>query len=321
MIDSIEPPILKLDSLSVHFPIETGFLRRKKGMIRAVNGVSLDIWPGETLGLVGESGCGKSTLGRTVVKLQIPNRGDVFINGQNLGEKSRTAREVQLIFQDPFSSLNPRMTIGEAISEVLRQHRVVPVDQITQRLVTLMQMVELSPDQIDRYPHEFSGGQRQRIGIARALAVEPKLIICDEIVSALDVSVQAQILNLLMHLQQDKGFAYLFISHDLSVVRQIAHRIAVMYAGKIVEMGATEQVMSEPLHPYTQSIMASARGKVTTFGEVANPAKLPSGCYFHPRCPLAADTDGTLNNRCFITFPEFKEVEKGHLAACHILRA
>ncbi len=312
-----ESPLLQIDSLSVHFPIEWGLMRRKVGEVRAVDGVSMDIRSGDTLGLVGESGCGKSTLGRTVVKLQPATDGEVILNGQRISDMSRTARDVQLIFQDPFSSLNPRMTVGEAIGEVLRQHQIVPAKVVSKRVAELLRMVELSPDQVDRYPHEFSGGQRQRIGIARALAVEPRLIICDEVVSALDVSVQAQILNLLMQLQQEKGLAYLFISHDLAVVRQIAHRIAVMYAGKIVELGETERVANEPLHPYTQALMASARGEAVTSGEVANPANLPTGCHYHPRCPLAKDSIGETDSECLAVYPKSKQTDDGRWVACH----
>ena len=317
MTAPIETPLLQIDSLSVHFPIERGLLRRKVGEVRAVDGVSLDIRPGETVGLVGESGCGKSTLGRTVVKLQSATGGDVLLDGEPISEKVQTARDVQLIFQDPFSSLNPRMKVGEAIGEVLRQHQIVPADKVAERTEALLQMVDLSTEHAYRYPHEFSGGQRQRIGIARALAVEPRLIICDEVVSALDVSVQAQILNLLMRLQREKELAYLFISHDLAVVRQIAHRIAVMYAGRIVELGETDQVIDEPLHPYTQALMASARGEGFTSGEVANPAHLPPGCHFHPRCSLAKDVAGGIRSDCLADYPEFREIDDGRWVACH----
>ena len=319
MTISSDSPLLQIDSLSVHFSIERGLLRRKVGEVRAVDGVSLDIHPGETLGLVGESGCGKSTLGRTVVKLQSATGGEVLFDREPISEKIQTARDVQLIFQDPFSSLNPRMTIGEAIGEVLRQHQIVPAEKVSGRTAKLLQMVELSPEQAYRYPHEFSGGQRQRIGIARALAVEPRLIICDEIVSALDVSVQAQILNLLTKLQREKQLAYLFISHDLAVVRQIAHRIAVMYAGKIVELGETEKVADDPLHPYTQALMASARGEGVTLGEVANPADLPSGCHFHPRCSVAKDTAGETDSECATNYPKPIETDDGRWVACHLI--
>ncbi|HET6798622.1 MAG TPA: dipeptide ABC transporter ATP-binding protein [Gemmatimonadales bacterium] len=302
----------------------TGLFGRSAPPVRAVDGVSFDLARGETLALVGESGCGKSSVGRTILRLQEPSGGSVLFDGASVFELDRTSlrglrRRMQIIFQDPYSSLNPRMTIGSAIAEGIEIHRLAPRAEIPRRVGALLEEVGLDPAYARRYPHEFSGGQRQRIGIARALAVQPAFIVCDEPVSALDVSVQAQVLNLLADLQQHRGLSYLFIAHDLAVVRQIAHRIAVMYLGRIVEEGPTSQILANPRHPYTVALLSAVpepdpgvqRARIVLRGDLPSPSNPPPGCPFHTRCfhPLR-------NERCRSEVPPLRPVN-GVLAACH----
>jgi oligopeptide/dipeptide ABC transporter ATP-binding protein len=302
----------------------TGLFGRTAPPVRAVDGVSFDIAPGETLALVGESGCGKSSVGRTILRLQEPTSGQALFEGVDLFSLDRSTlrglrRRMQIIFQDPYSSLNPRMTVGAAIAEGIEIHRLAARTEIPRRVAALLEEVGLDSGYARRYPHEFSGGQRQRIGIARALAVEPAFIVCDEPVSALDVSVQAQVLNLLSDLQRKRGLSYLFIAHDLAVVRQIAHRIAVMYLGRIVEEGATDDLLSNPRHPYTVALLsavpepdpAARRDRIVLRGDLPSPSNPPPGCPFHTRCfhPLK-------NERCRTEVPALRPVE-GTIAACH----
>jgi oligopeptide/dipeptide ABC transporter ATP-binding protein len=306
----------------------TGLFGRAAPPVRAVDGVSFDVGRAETLALVGESGCGKSSVGRTILRLQEPTGGSMRFDGVDVFSLDRTRlrelrRQMQIIFQDPYSSLNPRMTIGTAIAEGIEIHRLAPKAEIPGRVAALLKEVGLDPSYARRYPHEFSGGQRQRIGIARALAVQPAFIVCDEPVSALDVSVQAQVLNLLSDLQQHRGLSYLFIAHDLAVVRQLAHRIAVMYLGRIVEEGPTEQILSNPRHPYTVALLsavpepdpAARRDRIVLGGDLPSPSHPPSGCPFHTRCfhPLK-------DERCRIEVPLLRPVA-GTLAACHYAEA
>jgi oligopeptide/dipeptide ABC transporter ATP-binding protein len=301
-----------------------GLFARSVPPVRAVDGVSFDVAQGETLALVGESGCGKSSVGRTILRLQEPTRGKAIFDGIDVftlerDELRRLRRRMQIIFQDPYSSLNPRMTIGAAIAEGIEIHRLTPKAEIPRRVAALLEEVGLDPGYARRYPHEFSGGQRQRIGIARALGVEPAFIVCDEPVSALDVSVQAQVLNLLGDLQRHRGLSYLFIAHDLAVVRQIAHRIAVMYLGRIVEEGATDQLLSDPRHPYTVALLSAVpepdpsvrRSRIVLRGDLPSPSNPPPGCPFHTRCfhPMK-------NERCRVEVPLLRPVQLT-LAACH----
>jgi oligopeptide transport system ATP-binding protein len=294
---------LQIENLKTHFPVERGMiLRRRIGTVKAVDGVSFSLTRGEILGLVGESGCGKSTLGRTILQLIPPTEGAVVLAGKNLaGMDKRTLRaaraDFQMIFQDPYASLNPRMTVFDALAEAMRAHRKISANEINERVAALMQKVGLSPRFVKKYPHEFSGGQRQRIAIARALAVEPKLIIADEPVSALDVSIQAQIINLLAKLSREMQLTLIFISHDLSVVKHISDRIAVMYLGRIVEMGPATQVFEKPLHPYTKALVSAVpipdpkrekqRQRIILSGDPPSPLNPPAGCAFHPRCAYA----------------------------------
>jgi oligopeptide transport system ATP-binding protein len=291
----VSPPVLEVRHLAKHFEVRSRGSRRRPQVVRAVDDVSFTLGEGETLGLVGESGCGKSTLGRTVLRLHEPDDGEVIIDGRRVQDGSDRAlrRTAQLVFQDPYSSLPPKMRVGRILAEPLVIHRLVPQAQVGERVATLLADVGLKPDHARAFPHQLSGGQRQRVSIARALAVEPRLIVADEAVSALDVSVQAQILNLLKELQQERGISYLFISHDLGVVRYMSHRIAVMYLGRIVEVGGAHDVVTQPLHPYTRELLAAVpklearRERVRIEAEPPNPVDPPSGCAFHPRCPVA----------------------------------
>jgi oligopeptide/dipeptide ABC transporter ATP-binding protein len=313
---------LSVRNLKVHFPVRQGMFSKTKQFVKAVDGVSFDIAPGETLGLVGESGCGKTTLGRAIVKLIQPTAGEILLDGQNIAylqgvELRAKRRKFQMIFQDPYNSLNPRMTVSEIIGEPLDIH-----DGRAHRDVEhLLTAVGLDPTHAQRYPHEFSGGQRQRIGIARALAVDPELIVCDEPVSALDVSIQAQIINLLQDLQRERGVAYLFVAHDIAVVEHISQRIMVMYLGKIVELGPAKSVVRTPKHPYTQALISAVpvvdpdanRSRIMLPGEIPSPIDPPSGCPFHPRCPIA-------ESRCQTQVPELRQLATGHWAACHLAK-
>ncbi|MGI8424123.1 MAG: ABC transporter ATP-binding protein [Chloroflexota bacterium] len=322
--------LLDVRDLVMHFPLTQGIIfQRKVGAVRAVDGISFQIKRGETLGLVGESGCGKSTTGRAILQLYKPTAGNVIFEGQDLtklkGEAMRRMRrQIQMIFQDPYASLNPRMTVGSIIGEPLEIHRLAKGKEKTQRVQELLSVVGLNPYFANRYPHEFSGGQRQRIGIARALAVNPGFIVCDEPISALDVSIQAQIINLLEELQNEFGLTYLFIAHDLSVVRHISDRIAVMYLGKIVELADHLELYREPLHPYTKALLSAVpipdpvierkRERIILTGDVPSPVNPPPGCRFHTRCPIA-------DTICREQEPEFREVVPGHWAACHFAGA
>jgi oligopeptide/dipeptide ABC transporter ATP-binding protein len=317
-------PLLAVSQLTKHFPIRRGLFGREAGAVRAVDGVSLHVARGETLGIVGESGCGKTTLGRCILRLIEPTSGQIHFDGIDVRSLDSTSlrrlrRRMQIIFQDPFSSLNPRMTVGAIVREGLTIHKLAAGAAADRRVRQLLEEVGLRPEYASRYPHEFSGGQRQRIGIARALAVEPELIVCDEPVSALDVSVQAQVINLLQDLQRDRGLTYIFIAHDLSVVEHIATRVAVMYLGKIVELAAAAAVYREPLMPYTQALLsavpvpdpAATRDRIVLTGDVPSPANPPSGCVFHPRCPHPAK-----DAACAAIVPPLEDKAPGHVAAC-----
>jgi oligopeptide transport system ATP-binding protein len=320
--------LLEVRNLKVHFPVRPAVFSRVRAHVKAVDDVSFSIAPGETLGLVGESGCGKTTLGRAIVRLIEPTAGRVLFEGEDLARMSGAAlrarrRQLQIIFQDPYGSLNPRMTIEDAIGEALDIHALAESKAARRaRVAELLKAVGLDAACAQRYPHEFSGGQRQRIGIARALAVEPKLIVCDEPVSALDVSVQAQIINLLQDLQQQRGLAYLFIAHDLAVVEHISRRVMVMYLGKVVELAEAKTLLRAPKHPYTQALISAVpevdaetkRKRIVLSGDVPSPIHPPGGCHFHPRCPLAEWP------RCATQPPELREVTPGHRASCHFAK-
>ena len=320
--------LVRVENLKKYFPITTGIVfQRKIGEIRAVDDVSFEIHKGETLGLVGESGCGKTTLGRTILWLYEPTAGSIYLDGENLlglnSRQMRTRRKrMQMIFQDPYASLDPRMTVGSIVGEPFLVHGGVSGKEKRERVKELLRLVELNPAFINRYPHEFSGGQRQRIGVARALALNPDLIVCDEPISALDVSIQAQVVNLLEELQERLGLTYLFIAHDLSMVRHIGSRVAVMYLGKIVELTDRDSLYNNPLHPYTQALLSAVcipdpvleeqRDQIVLEGDPPSPANPPKGCNFNTRCQRSIE-------KCFKVEPEFREVEPEHRVACHLV--
>ena len=326
-MESKAPILLEVKGLKKHFPIRKGFFRRVAGHVRAVDGVNFFIREGETLGLVGESGCGKTTTGRTILRAYEPTAGEAWFrtNGEMVNvfqvpknEMKALRREMQIIFQDPFSSLNPRMTVMDIVSEPLRIHGIAKGAELKSRVRELLEAVGLKAQHMNRYPYAFSGGQRQRIGVARALALRPKLIVCDEPVSALDVSVQAQTLNLLEDLQKEFGLTYLFIAHDLSVVEHISSRVAVMYLGAIVELASAEELYDNPLHPYTEALLSAVprtdldhvSQRIVLEGDVPSPANPPSGCKFHPRCRYSQDV-------CETEAPEWRELSDDHWVACH----
>jgi peptide/nickel transport system ATP-binding protein len=326
--------LLEVKNLKKYFPIQKGLLRRTVGYVKAVDDISFFIREGETLGLVGESGCGKTTASRCVIRLYQPTGGDVFFETRALSPNGESKvvnlmeleakdvkeirREISMIFQDPINSLNPRMTVADIIAEPMVVHGQYKGEESEAIIVRLLERVGLRADHLRRYPHEFSGGQRQRIGIARALALNPRLVLCDEPVSALDVSIQAQTLNLLQDLQKDLKLAYIFVAHDLSVVQHISDRVAVMYVGKVMEMAETDELFNRPIHPYTEALLSSVpkpdpmmqHDRIVMQGDVADPSNPPSGCYFHPRCRYAKD-------RCKTEAPAFREITPGHYAACH----
>ncbi len=327
-MDQPSSVLLQVDNLKKYFPIKRGFFRRVVGQVRSVDGVSFQICAGETLGLVGESGCGKTTTGRVILRAIDPTAGKVFFRRKDeLVELTAVPqrkmkpyrREMQIIFQDPYSSLNPRMTVMDIIAEPLRIHGVVKEDEIKARVRSLLECVGLKVHHMNRYPYAFSGGQRQRIGVARALALNPKFIVCDEPVSALDVSIQAQVLNLLHDLQKSLGLTYLFISHDLSVVEHISDRVAVMYLGSLVELAPSEELYAQPLHPYTEALLSAVptsdpshlHKRILLPGDVPNPADPPPGCKFHPRCNYAKAV-------CRSEFPGWREISPNHWVACHL---
>jgi oligopeptide transport system ATP-binding protein len=317
--------LLQVKGLTKYFPIKGGLFSREVDRVHAVDGVSFSIAAGETLGMVGESGCGKSTTGRCILRLIEPSSGEVRFNGQDVTAMNPQAlrevrRDMQIIFQDPFASLNPRMTVEAIIGEALTIHKLTKsASEYQARVVDLLETVGLNADHMRRFPHEFSGGQRQRIGIARALAVSPKLIVCDEPVSALDVSIQAQVINLLEDLQAKMGLTYLFIAHDLSVVEHISNRVAVMYLGRVVEIAPARDLYTRPMHPYTEALLSAVpipdpkakKQRIVLTGDVPNPVNRPSGCHFHPRCPKATE-------RCKVEEPVLKAVGTQHQAACHL---
>jgi oligopeptide transport system ATP-binding protein len=321
-------PLVQVQNLKKHFPIRSGLLRRQTGAVKAVDGLTFDIFPGETLGLVGESGCGKSTTGNSILQLDPPTDGRVLFQGKDLttmsGEPLRLQRRhMQMIFQDPYASLNPRLTVGHIVAEPLIVHNAVAgKKEREERVQELLKLVGLNPFFVNRYPHEFSGGQRQRIGIARALALQPEFIVCDEPIAALDVSIQAQVVNLLEALQEQFNLTYLFIAHDLSMVRHISDRIAVMYLGKVVELTGRDELYQNPQHPYTQALLSAVpipdpklerqRERIILQGDVPSPANPPKGCNFCTRCPVAED-------RCHVEEPVFRETEAGHWVACHLV--
>ncbi len=327
-MDQTSRPLVEIKDLYKYFPVRAGLFSRHVADVHAVDGVSLEIRPGETLGLVGESGSGKTTVGRLILRLLNPTRGSIIFDGRNItdlqGRALRPLRhEMQIIFQDPYASLNPRMTVGEIIGEPLRLHGLANGKPVQERVKELCGMVGLRTYHANRYPHEFSGGQRQRVGIARALAVKPRFIVLDEPVSALDVSIQAQVINLLEDLQRELGLTYLFIAHDLSVVRHISTRVAVMYVGEIAELAARDDLYENPLHPYTQSLLSAIpipepavekqRQRIVLSGDVPSPVHPPSGCRFHTRCPVAFD-------RCVSEVPKLLDYGNGHFAACHLVQ-
>jgi peptide/nickel transport system ATP-binding protein len=315
--------IIEIKNLKKHFVMTRGIIKKKTTKVRAVDGLNFDVYQGETLGIVGESGCGKSTTGQLILGLLDATEGNIFFQNKDLAvlsqeELRKARRDLQVIFQDPYSSLNPRMTVEELIGEPLVVHGLASGKKLREEVIELMKLVGLGEHQLKRYPHEFSGGQRQRIGIARALALKPKVIVCDEAVSALDVSIQAQILNLLKKLQRELGLTYVFIAHGLPAVRHISDRIGVMYLGRMVELSDRDEIFEKPLHPYTQALLDSVPIPDPKFrkehqlieGEIPNPSNPPSGCHFHPRCPYATD-------RCRQEDPEYREIMPKHFVACH----
>ena len=327
MMEGTNNTLLKVDGLVKHFPITRGIFRRQVGTVKAVDGISFEIKGRETLGLVGESGCGKSTTGRVILQLLEATSGKVFFKEHELTSISKTdlrkqRPQMQMIFQDPQDSLNPRMTVGSIISEPMLEHQRLKKKQRQERVEQLLNSVGLDPNVTNRYPHEFSGGQRQRIGIARALSLSPDFIICDEPIAALDVSIQAQVINLLEDLQEEFGLTYLFISHDLSMIRHIANRVAVMYLGRIVELASSQELYSRSVHPYTKALLSAVplhdpvlekkRKRTILTGDVPSPADPPSGCHFSTRCPVAEEN-------CFKIAPEWREISSGHNVACHLV--
>lgn len=318
-------PLLEVKGLTKHFPVEQGFFSKGKKMVRAVDDLSFSIASGETLGLVGESGCGKSTTGKLIVQLLEPTAGQLFFEGKNIThqsgrERRALARDIQIIFQDPYASLNPRMTVEQIVTEPMKLHLNLGKKELEQEVLRLMNTVGLPSFYRNRYPHEFSGGQRQRIGIARALALKPKLIVCDEPVSALDVSIQAQVLNLLDDLQEEFGLTYLFIAHGLNVIRHISDRVGVMYLGNMMELAPAKPMYANPLHPYTQALLSAVpipdpkavKNRILLEGDVPSPINPPSGCRFHTRCRYATE-------RCKLEVPVLQEVEPEHFVACHLM--
>ena len=322
-----EDYILEVNNLVKHFPLGGGLFSKKQQIVQAVNGISFKVKRGETLGIVGESGCGKSTAGRSIIRLYEPTAGQIIFEGKDVtkakgNDLMELRRNMQMIFQDPYASLNPRMTVGDIVAEALDIHKLAKGQKRTNRIFELLNIVGLNPEHANRFPHEFSGGQRQRIGIARALAVSPSLIICDEPISALDVSIQAQVVNMLEELQEKLGLTYLFIAHDLSMVKYISHRIAVMYLGRIVELTSSNDLYLNPMHPYTQGLLSaipipdpiaeSKRQRIVPKGNVPSPIDPPSGCYFRTRCPHAMAV-------CAEETPVLKDMGNDHLVACHLV--
>jgi oligopeptide transport system ATP-binding protein len=324
---SVQTPLLKIDNLVKHFPIYKGLIQRQVAKVHAVDGISFDIQAGETFGLVGESGCGKSTAGRTILRLNEPTSGSIHFGGTDIcklppNEMRKLRGRMQMIFQDPYASLNPRMTVREIIAEPAVEYGIISWKESDDFVADLLKVVQLNPAFVRRYPHEFSGGQRQRIGIARALSLKPDLIICDEPISALDVSVQAQIVNLLEELQESLGITYLFVAHDLAMVRHISNRVAVMYLGVLVELAGCDELYENPRHPYTQALLSAVpvpdaaiekkRQRIILTGDVPSPVNPPSGCRFRTRCPIAEE-------QCAGERPEWREISPNHFAACHLI--
>jgi oligopeptide transport system ATP-binding protein len=316
--------MLEIKNLTKFFPVKKGYFGSSDTVVKAVDNVSFSISKGETLGLVGESGCGKTTTGRTIIRLYEPTSGNILFNGQDITKVNMKPyrKQMQIIFQDPYASLNPRMTVADIVGEPLDIHKLASGDEKRDRIYSLLETVGLNREHANRYPHEFSGGQRQRVGIARALAVQPDFIVCDEPISALDVSIQAQIVNMLEDLQQSMGLTYLFIAHDLSMVRHISDKVGVMYLGKLVELADSDEIYAKPVHPYTQALLSSIpiadpiesrkKSRIVLQGDVPSPINPPSGCRFRTRCPYAMD-------KCREAEPEYREVAPGHMCACHLI--